>query len=125
MGNRNAHIAHDEVWTGKDLGIDALQDKTFFPVIVQRDQEGAVDIAIAVFPDINNLIGAELLCDREKVFQVLPPHKKFPQSCSTFYGKKPSWSNDQPPTSCHTLNNCDQKRVLCVMGPQHRLIKHP
>jgi hypothetical protein len=68
----NAHIAHDKVRTGKDPGIDALQDKAAFPVIVQRDQEGVVDIAVSEFPDINNpALGAELCCDSDKVFQGL------------------------------------------------------
>ena len=59
---------------GKDLCIDALQDEVIFPVIVQRDQEGVVDIAVSEFPDINNpAFGAELLCDSEKVFQGLAP----------------------------------------------------
>jgi hypothetical protein len=72
MSSRNAHIAHDEVRTRKDLGIDALQDKTIFPVIVQHYQEGAVDIAVSEFPDINNpALGAELCCDSDKVFQGL------------------------------------------------------
>ena len=40
--------------------------------LVPREQEGAVDIAAAEFPDIHNPpLGAELLCDREKVFQGL------------------------------------------------------
>jgi hypothetical protein len=72
MGRRDAHIAHDEVRTGKDLCIDALKDEAIFAVIVQRDQKGAVDVAVSEFPDINNPApGAELLCDSEKVFQGL------------------------------------------------------
>jgi hypothetical protein len=72
MNCGNAHIAHDEVRTGKDLGIYALQDKAVFPVIVPRDQECAVDIAVAEFPDIHNAaLGAELRGDSEKVFQDL------------------------------------------------------
>jgi len=68
------HIAHDEVRTGKDLCVDSLQDKAVFPIIVQRDQVCAVDIAVSEFPDISNpALGAELLCDSEKVFQGLAP----------------------------------------------------
>ncbi len=70
MGGGDAHIAHDEVRTGKDLGINALQNEAIFAIIVQRDQEGAVDIAAAEFPDVKNPpLKAELLCDTEKFFQ--------------------------------------------------------
>jgi hypothetical protein len=72
MGCRNAHIAHYKVRTGKDPGIDALQDKAVFPGIVPCDQEGVVDIAVSEFPDLHNPIpGAELSGDTEKVFHCL------------------------------------------------------
>jgi hypothetical protein len=72
MGGCDAHIAHDEVRAGKDLRVDALQDKVIFPFPVQRDQEGAVDIAVAKFPDINNpVLRAKLLCYSKKVAQGL------------------------------------------------------
>jgi hypothetical protein len=81
MSCRNAHIAHDEVRTGKDLCIDALQDKAIFPIIVQRDQEGVVDIAVSEFPDIKNPTqGAELFCYSEKVFQCLASSCRFAHS---------------------------------------------
>jgi len=67
-----AQVLHDKFRTGKDPGIEALEDEVLGTRIGYRHQEGVVDVALAVFPDFQDLaLGGELLGGGKKMWQGL------------------------------------------------------
>jgi hypothetical protein len=51
-----AQVLHDEVRAGKDPGIEALQDEMFGNRTRHRHQEGVVDVALAICPDVQDAL---------------------------------------------------------------------
>lgn len=70
MLGQGAQVPHDQFRLPKNLGIQTLQDKTRFPrdfqgyyrgKVPHRYQEGVIDIAAAIFPNVQDLpLGGEL-----------------------------------------------------------------
>jgi hypothetical protein len=51
----DTHIKHDKLRLVKHLCIDTLEDKVVFPGEVHGHKVGAVDVAMSIFPDIDDL----------------------------------------------------------------------
>ena len=54
MLGEGAHVEHDKFRLTKHLGVDPLQDEVLFSFGIQGYQEGVIDIATAIFMDVND-----------------------------------------------------------------------
>ncbi len=72
MLGKGAHVEHDKFRLTKHLGVDPLQDEVLFCFGIQGYQEGVIDIATAIFMDVNDrALWFELICSGSEIFQSL------------------------------------------------------
>ena len=65
-----AEVPHDQFRLAEHVKVEALQDKKRFCRARQRHQEGVIDIAVAVFPDVQDpALGGELPGHDDQMFQ--------------------------------------------------------
>ena len=55
MLGKGAHIEHHQLGPTKDVRVDALEDKVFFSWGIQSNEERVIDVAIAIFVDIQDM----------------------------------------------------------------------
>ena len=62
MVAHDTEVSHDQFRPAKHLEVEALQNKVRFCRALHRHQEGVIDIAVAIFPEVQDLaLGGELL----------------------------------------------------------------
>ena len=72
MLGEGAHVLHDQFRLTKHPRVDALQNKVLFCCAIQGYQEGVMDIAISIFPDVQDPApGFELVGNGDKMVQGL------------------------------------------------------
>ena len=65
-------VSHDQFRPREHAKVEALQDKVRFGGALHRHQEGVVDIAVAVFPEVQDpALGGELLSNGHHLVQGL------------------------------------------------------
>jgi hypothetical protein len=70
MVAHDTEVSHDQFRPAKNVGIEALQNKVRCRGALNRHQEGVIDIAAAIFPDIQDpALGGELCGYANQVIQ--------------------------------------------------------
>jgi hypothetical protein len=70
MGGDEAQVGHDQFRPVKDRGVKALQDKVRFAWGLQSYQEGIINIALPIFPEVQDSTRkGELLSRSNKMVQ--------------------------------------------------------
>jgi len=64
MLGKGAHIEHHQIGPMKDVRVDALEDKVFLLWGIQSNEKSVIDVAIAIFLDVQDMaLWLELLGD--------------------------------------------------------------
>ena len=71
MLGESVHVEHYQLGPAKDVRVDALEDKILVLQGIQSDEESVINVAAAIFLDVQDAAGGlELLCDGDEMIFV-------------------------------------------------------
>jgi hypothetical protein len=71
MLGESVHVEHYQLGPAKHVRVDALEDKILYLRGIQSDEESVINVAAAIFLDVQDVAGGpELLCDGDEMIFV-------------------------------------------------------